>query len=143
MSASADVPNWVAERARCNLVSKFDDLFDRVVQDVREINKLSALRRDGHVFETDRNDDSPVPSFLVYWYLEGDPADRSADQVRFTRNTTSMSFQLPASEKTQIVPKWNDADTVCELFIDSEKLPIWRISQRALGEFFFSVIGDR
>ena len=47
-----EAPNWVLKRARCNLEGVFDALYQRVQDDVVEINKLSSKRRRNHKFES-------------------------------------------------------------------------------------------
>lgn len=51
---SADRPNWVDRRGRCNLESKFKDLFEAVKFDVKEANKVPRDARSGQLFEVNK-----------------------------------------------------------------------------------------
>ena len=132
-------PNWVAERARCNLSGMFEALCARVKEDVREINRLPSARRQHVVFDT-----SEVPGTLVvFWRNEKKPHHTSADKVLFETNAASLTFQRPHEGKISIVPQWSHDDTKCDLYIGNEKHELWKISELALCEFFFGTIGDR
>ena len=137
-----EIPNWVYERARCNLAGMFDALFQRVREDVREINKLPSTRRKGHKFDTVKDPGYPDTSFHVYWRNEANENILSPEQVVFEQNTTSISFRKPGGDNVLIVPRWNEAETTCDLLIDNNKFELWEISQIALCDFFFGTIGD-
>ena len=136
-------PNWVAERARCNLSGMFAALIERLKEDVREINRLPSARRGDHQFDAGMVPGCGSSSFQVFWRMESNPNHTSGGGVLFDLNTTSMSFQRPHEEKTMIVPQWNHSGTKCELFIGDKKYELWQISQMALCEFFFGTIGDK
>lgn len=138
-----EIPNWVAERARCNLAGMFAALVEHIKKDVKEINRLPSARRQDHEFDTGTVPGFGNSSFTVFWRRGSNPNHTSSDRVLFEMNTTSMSFQRPHEEKIAIVPKWNHDETKCELYIGDEKYEPWQISQMALCEFFFGTIGDR
>ena len=137
-----DIPNWVHERARCNRAGMFEALKQRVQEDVSEINRLPSVRRKRHTFDVIREPGYPDTSFSVYWHKEENTNARSAGRVVFEKNTASLSFQRPHEEKILIAPRWNEAETRCDLLIDNNKFELWEISQMALCEFFFGTIGD-
>ena len=137
-----EAPNWVLKRAQCNLEGIFDALYQRVQDDVVEINKLSSKRRRNHKFDTECTTADAIRTFRVSWYEEDNLHNPSAESVVFTRNTASITFHQTGSEKVSIISKWNESEMICDLFVRDRKYELWEISQMALGSFFFRAIGD-
>ena len=133
--------NWVAAHARCNLSPIFEALYERVKQDVKEINKLPRERRQRHKFDV-HMDSGSIRTFIVDWYKEDNPNNRSEGNVRFTENCTSITFHQTNGKPASIVPQWNEGDTKCDLNVGGKKCEMWEISQMALGYFFFGTIGE-
>ena len=133
-------PNWVAERAKCNLELTFDALCQIVKRDVGEMNKLSPKRRRGHTFEFDECAAGPEPVLRVRRFPEGEPDSEDAHWVIFRQTINAIFVEpmiAPKETRYEVTPKWNAESGSCELFIGNDVLEVWQVSQRALSPLFF------
>ena len=124
--------NWVAERARCTLASKFEELVEAVRTDVEEINRQVSSVRHGQLFSVEEMEHCTC----VRRSPERNPRDTSGS-VHFTLSRKAITVHLPGELAFDVLPKWNETHLRCELFIDDELHDLWQISQKALGDFFF------
>ena len=113
---------------------------------MKEINKLPSERRQRHKFDS-HMDSGNIRTFIVDWHKDDNPNNRSDGNVRFTENCTSITFQQTNGKPVSIVPKWNENETRCDLYVggkkcEMKKCEMWEISQMALGHFFFGTIGQ-
>ena len=126
-------PNWVDERARCTLESKFEELVATARDDVKEANKAVSSVRHGQLFVVEKIADRKVK---IRRYPEQRPRDTSG-YVTFELDRKKIVIHLPGERFIEIVPRWNETEVQCDLIVEGEPLPLWRISQKALGDFFF------
>ena len=126
-------PNWVDERARCTLEAKFEELIGAVRFDIDQINRQISTRRHGQLFTIEERDGSKVQ---VRRFPEGHPRTASG-YVTFELERTRLVVHLPGEVCFDIVPQWNETELRCDLLVEGEVLELWRISQKALGSFFF------
>ena len=117
-------PNWVAERAKCNLDLTFEALFQVVKRDVDEINKIHPGD-----FELEQNSEGTKPMIQV----------KKSDNRKVTFTKSEVAIRINTPEKIILAhPKWNSETTSCKLIVDNQPLKIWQISQLALGDLFFN-----
>ena len=133
MTTTDERPNWVDERARCTLEAKFEEIIGAVRFDVEQINSQPPARRHRQRFIVEKEKEMSVQ---VRRYPECNPRDTSG-YVTFERETKQLVVHLPGHLSFNVVPKWNEAELRCDLLVDGEVLELWRISQKALGVFFF------
>ena len=126
-------PNWVNERARCTLSSKFAELLDTVKFDVEEVNRTPSPRRHGQLFKVECKSDSCT---LVRRFRENSSNETSGN-VTFEIKEREIHIHLPERVTFQIMPKWNEESLSCDLLLDEKPMDLWQISQKALGGFFF------
>ena len=133
-------PNWVAERAKCNLETTFEALCQIVKRDVDEMNKLSVKRRGGHAFRFDECAQGTEPFMRVRRFPEGDPDSESAHWITFRLTINAIIVEpmiAPQKTRYEVVPRWNEKAGSCELFIGDDVFEVWQVSQRALSPLFF------
>ena len=61
----------------------------------------------------------------------------SADSISVKKSSTCISATRSLHDPLTISPKWNEDTLSCDLLVAGKLLPIWAISQRILGDFFF------
>ena len=127
------VLNWVAERAKCTLASRFECLVKTIKHDVAEINRQVSSMRHGQLFTVESNADGCVK---VRRYPENCPTDTSG-YVTFELLRKTITAHLPGEISFDISPKWNEKELRCDLLVEDEPHDLWQISQKALGLFFF------
>lgn len=126
-------PNWVDERARCTLEAKFKELIETARFDVKAANKAVSAVRHGQLFVVEEIADREVK---IRRYPEQHPRDTTG-YVTFALSIRRITVHLPGQRSFDVVPKWNEPEVRCDLLVEGEPLPLWRISQKALGDFFF------
>ena len=142
MSDHKKPPNWVADRARCNVIAIFDALQGIIERDVEEANALPDDVK-GHV------------GFEVEEYTGG--IDRAVTvssrkgaelvaAVRFVMGTTVILVDLQRGGDIRrvftVIPRWEDGE--CRTYVsrppeDSEEssVELWQVSKLALEPLFF------
>ena len=133
MKPELDRPNWVYERGRCTLESKFIELLDTVKFDIREANKVLSPARHGQLFSVE---ECTREKFRVRRYPECKRRDDSGF-VTFELKRDSLVVHLPGERHFDIVPRWNEVELRCDLVVDGKSLDLWQITQKALGNFIF------
>ena len=129
-------PNWVDERGRCTLESKFKELIETVCSDVEEVKKQISRVRHGQLFTVEEPDEKGF--IRVRRYPEHRPNDASG-YVNFELGKKKITVHLPDEVSFNVIPEWNEEELRCDLLIDGKPQELWRISQRALGSFFFEI----
>ena len=133
-------PNWVADRAKCNLDLIFESLAEVVKRDVDEMNKLSSKRRRNYQFSYEQNGEGVNPRLRVIRYPEGKPDADGCLYVTFEKSKVAIRIQQAPDGATVLAyPEWIEATSSCRLQIDGENLKVWNISQRFLGPLFFGL----
>ena len=128
-----DRPNWVDERGRCTLSSKFDEVIEAVRYDVEQVNKIVQGVRHGQLFAVKECREGYVQ---VCRYSETRPND-SSGYVTFKLCKRKIVVHLPGEITFDVIPRWNEEEIRCELLIDGKPQELWSISQKVLGGFFF------
>ena len=129
-------PNWVAERAKCNLDLTFEALFQIVQRDVEEANKLSAKRRRGFAFRLEQNGEGIHPLFSVRRFPEDDQDSNDAKSVCFEKSINAI--RISAQEDDMLAyPRWNKVSHSCKIFLKDQPHELWEISHIVLGPLFF------
>ena len=126
-------PNWVARRAACTLEAKFHELAEVMRFDIDQINKQPCQARHRQLFDMTKED--MPPCFRVRRYPAERPSDCSG-YVTVKLSRKKLEIHSP-TESFEVCPRWNERDLTCDLFIDDAPYDVWRISQKALGDFFF------
>lgn len=133
-------PNWVVERAKCNLDLTFEALAEVVKRDVDEMNQLSPKRRRNYEFSFEQNGEGVTPRLRVIRYPEGEPDADGALYVTFEKSTSAIRIvQAPDGTAFLASPTWVESTSSCRLQIDGEGFQVWEISQRFLGPLFFGL----
>ena len=70
-----DVPNWVKDRAQCNLDLTFKAIFDIATRDIQEAHKVDAITKGKFTFDIQLEDRTNVPTFTVRRLMNGSPLD--------------------------------------------------------------------
>ena len=129
-----DRPNWVDERGRCPLSSKFDELIEAVRYDVEQVKKIVPAVRHGQLFAVEERHTKGCVQ--VRRYPETRPND-SSGYVTFELRKRKIVVHLPGEITFDVIPRWNEEEVRCELLIDGKPQELWRVSQKTLGGFFF------
>ena len=137
MIAHQPPPNWVAERAKCNLDLKFEALCQVVRRDVDEMNKLPCKIRRGYKFVIDENGEGTEPLFQVFRYPEEENGPVRATFERSINSIRINSIQESGYTDLLVRPTWNKQALTCKLNIGGKSFETWEVSQKALGFIFF------
>ena len=129
-------PNWVAERAKCDLEFVFTALNDIVKRDVEEISKVEPEKRHAFTFEFQDVSDLSVRRFEITRHDNSVPFRRKTS-VFFTQLDTGIEIGSANDEKFQVIAEWDEQKASCRLTVDGVTLEPWQVSQKALASFFF------
>ena len=136
-------PNWVAERAKCNLDVTFTTLTQIVKRDVAEMMNIPSSQREGREFRVDEKENGhPIVEVLQSHELK----DREEALCSFMQHHDAIivsSSKLKAAFK--VIPRWGMQTNQCRFVI---QLPgeedceigqdeLWKISRKVLGPLFF------
>ena len=133
-------PNWVAERAKCNVDLVFEALAEVVRRDVGEVNKLSIKRRRGFAFRFEQSDEGQYPRLRVFRFREGEPDSDATLDVTFKKTINTIRvYQVPDRSPLVAYPRWIEKSATCRLYVDDASIKVWELSQRTLGPFFFGL----
>ena len=136
-------PNWVAERARCNLDLTWESLIQVVQRDVVEANKIPTSVRGDYIFDIERNDEGTSPTLRV-GRREADGHEYNGS-VTFTKFPSSIIVSSPYFGLTHgtdvaritATPEWSEQTLSCRLHVNGEQHKVWELSQIVLGPLFF------
>ena len=120
-------PNWVEARAQCTIYGTFHKLGEAIRHDLSCFNKMPNSDRGGRQYRCDDRD--------RYCLAVTNNFDRDEVMVRLDDD----SVEVLRSRVVQFVvrQKWNPETLACDLFIGSEQTCIWKVSQKAIGDFMF------
>lgn len=129
-------PNWVAERAKCNLDLVFEALCQVIERDVNEMNGLPRQQRQDRTFSFALNVDGTKPIALVSRNSEEQKA-----WARFEKSIVAIQIQvfMPGMMMPQFLayPEWIQRTRSCVLTVEERQYQVWELSQKALGPLFF------
>ena len=132
-------PNWVAERAKCNLDLTFAALYDVVKRDVDEMNKLSDKQRRGYSFSLEQNGEGTNPRIRVRRFPENDPDSNESIDVTFEKSIRAIRIDRPPNTTALAFPCWHEKTTSCHLKINGRNYKLWELSQWVLEPLFFEI----
>ena len=138
---STSHPNWVSDRAKCNVDLAFRALVGIIERDVAEANRLERSSLKGRRFEITRGDKGlevacrPPPNSVGIT----EPTvtfEKSSESIEVHCNGGNPFNPDPTLE-FEVVPTWDKDSATCEFHIDNQPYKAWQISQRALETLFF------
>ena len=138
MIHNQEPPNWVAERAKCNLELVFDALCQVLARDVEAMNEVSERQRLGRQFQLEVNADGTRPLASVTQVQSTDRLVTQKAYARFESRETAISIQ--ASSLPQLAfacVRWDERARACKLYIGENRYEVWELSQWVLGPMFF------
>ena len=127
-------PNWVMDRADCNLAVTFNALFSVAKRDVAEANKVEALTSPSTAFAIQRENGGIEPTFCVFRRVRGNPVQ----EVLFRQFPMEICIDPPNGESLTVRAQWDSGKNRCELFVNDVPYEVWQISKKALELLFFS-----
>ncbi len=128
--------NWVKERAECNNVAVFDNLFQRVEEDVKQANEHHLATEENEFLFVPNPKESEKPSFVVKY--ASIRTKGIFDHVLFERYNTKIIIKRANDHSPlSVISKWNSSEQCCDYFVGGEPKKVWEISQMALESFFF------
>lgn len=139
-------PNWVTERAQCNLDFIFEALCQIIERDVTELNGLSEEQRKGRTFSLEVISDGKSPIANVTENANSND-DRKKAWARFEKSTVAIRIQVFIPRVTGDTafarPEWNERALSCRLTMNGQQYKVWEISQIVLGPIFFNDYPNR
>ena len=134
--ADMNRPNWVRERAECEIGAAFENLCAEVKRDVDEMQPYipkvlppnSTLKTDQQktLFVVRCDSDYAEATFCVTFSLRG------------TDNTIHVEVEAGLHHRAHtITTAWNSHKECCDLFFDEQSLAPWSVSEHVLGPLFF------
>lgn len=126
--------DWVSERAACTLEAKFEEIVKVMRSDVEKVNMQPCEIRLHQLFHAEQQE---TGQFLV----RRSPADKPSDisgcvTLKLCKKENKLMVCCP-DNTFDIYPRWNKETLNCDLLIDDAPFEAWRISQKALCDFFF------
>ena len=135
--ADINRPNWVKERAECEIRVVFNKLCEEVTADVEEMQQYIPKFLPPH-----SSIKIETQGTIAVVLCESDYAN-TAFRVQFHLNKTTKLIQVaiedggPRKQEHTIKPVWNYKKECCELLLDNDPLEPWAISKKVLGPLFF------
>lgn len=129
--------NWVERRARCTLDAVYQCLVNRFKGDIEKINELRKSQASAIRFGDVTTEGGMLCGVLRGDVINGDRTVRLSRHVTPDRLTVVCELVGHANREFTIEPRWNEDTATCDLVVDKEPWPVWRISQRALSHLFF------
>ncbi len=124
-----DAPNWVAERAMCNLDRIFTELRDVVERDVEQANHHLSLG----VYRVSTAS-SGTPRFGV---RKDSPLASSTEVIRFVKESYSIQVKHGTRLIMEAYPSWNHQYDCCVLRVGEDEYRVWEFSRLVLEDEFF------
>ena len=133
-------PNWVEERSKCDIDSKFDALCEIVQRDVEEMNKLSSEIRRRYKFSYKFEADGISPKLFVVRIPE-DGGSTGRAQVIFEKIAQNQAIRTHFHNRERrallFFPRWVQKNRKCLFYCDDKYFEVWEISQKVLEPLFF------
>ena len=103
-------PNWVKERADCNLDMVFEALFSVADRDVTEVNRVSSLTKNGVSFAVQREDGGMLPTFRVDRKKGGKSVEhvsfqKDQYQIAIVRSVPIRLSPIPTTSRVLPIPR--------------------------------------
>lgn len=127
-------PNWVRDRADCNLAVTFNALFSVAKRDVAEANRVEALTSPSTDFAIQRENGGIEPTFCVSRRVGGN----TVKEVQFQQSPMEICIDPTNGEAFRVRAQWDSSKNCCELFVNDVPCEVWQISKKALEQLFFS-----
>ena len=119
-------------RSACNIDAKFEALRSVVERDVADMNGLTEEQRRGYSFSAEREDEGRYPSLTV---RRTEPTEK--DSVVSFMKMRDMIAVGGSGQSFEVVPRWNNETSSCNLYVDGNRIEVWEVSQKALEPLFF------
>ena len=130
-------PNWVADRAKCNLDLAFAALADVIKRDVEEANCLPQSHLRQYTFEVEINQEGTRERIQVRRFPPPRSSGFKTHAVTFEKSEHAIMVSGFPEVKLHVRPRWNPETASCELIVDDQPRKPWQISQDALESLFF------
>ena len=129
---------WVAERGKCDLGSKFEELYLAVKNDVSDMNGLPQRKRRKYLFDI-QNDNGLGTQFKVVRCEDGNLNMPQVSGVTFEKSEQAIIVNSIdyLADAMVIVPVWDETASSCRMYVKEDHYELWQLSQKALGTFFF------
>ena len=116
----------------------FEKVTKQMEKDANTFNNLSAEIRKFRLFGSCYRANGAFDVFPAH-ENEDDGLVQAASAVSITvkKSSTCISATRNLHDPLTITPKWNEDTLSCDLLVSGKTLPIWAISQKILGDFFF------
>ena len=138
MIHNQEPPNWVAERAKCNLELIFEAFCQVLDRDVNEVNALPERQRRGRRFQLDVNVDGTRPIAEVREVCSTSNPDTHSAFATFQRGDAAITIQASSLAHTvHARVRWDERTRACKLYVQDDKYEVWELSQWVLGPLFF------
>ena len=134
MNRADNAKDWVRERAYCSAKGTLCQIGEAIQADVRRFNKLPAKLRRDETFLCEHKEYEKM--YRVGYVKQGSIVDGES-VVRIVLSGDSIDVFLVNDLMFRVEPKWNGE--TCDLCVGGEVLPLWRISQKAIGDLLFEV----
>ena len=134
--------NWVLARANCTLDDNLSTLMAQVKKDIQGFNRLRSDKRGIRQFRVSfDNGEFVIERMVEVTNHRGthivEDAEYSHDVIIVRCMESSISVGRKDHLNFEIEPRWNAQSQTCDLLVDGEPYPLWRISEMILGEFLF------
>lgn len=127
MDRTSDRPNWVAARADCTIFGTFEKIDDAIGRDVRCFNSLKGEKGEGREYTCSDSGNCVMAVTNNY----------NRDEIMVRLNGDSVEILKNGVLQFAVSQKWNGETLDCHLFTDGKPTCLWKISQRAIGDFMF------
>ena len=138
MIHNQEPPNWVAERAKCNLELIFEALCQVLDRDVGAMNAVPERQRLGRQFQLEVNADGTRPIAQVTQVHSTDSLVTQKVYARFESGETAISIQASSLSQSVLARvRWDEQARACKLYIGKDRYEVWELSEWVLGPMFF------
>lgn len=119
------------------------EIVKRVKKDVRAYNGLPARKRGKRQFKADIEDGDLIVKRMVeapvdtggHYVVEDEK--HIGDVINIRCDDSAITACRAGKMHIEIVPEWNAEKQACDLKIDGQVVPVWRVSETIIGDFLF------
>ncbi len=134
--------NWVLARANCTLDDNLTAIIGRVKRDVQSYNALRPDKRGIRQFRVFHdNGEFVIKRMAEISDHRGtevvEDVSYKGDVITVQCTETAISVRRKEHLNFEIEPRWNPESQTCDLLVDGEIHPMWRISEMIVGNFLF------
>lgn len=152
---TAEHPNWVAEREKCNMAALWSDVRDIVHVDVRRKNEEEAKQKTGVSYAFPVEEQSPTQARIQCSNQAGDllGSCRVAYNVKTQKIEVTIcppAWARKADTTGVLMTRWDAEDIQCRVVVtmtsesqQAVEFPhdhLWKVVQYFLEPFFFPVL---